>query len=226
MSNVSNTHNVATLDKKSKAFDGQRMARVIAKANKSGEYESENLKESKFVSVPMIAPEFTQSQLVQLMPHIVGILADAQDAIIRERIIDGATAINDAEISVDACIQYLDDQSKGNRITKEYLQKWFTDTFYESAMEFVCMNAKFDPNELTPAQATVVEQKANVLRDMFSGFSGARYSPEIPQCKAMIKFGEFLGNENQDAKMQNYVAKAAKVLKEKTEAMSMDALGF
>ena len=118
MSNVSQFHTVETLDKKSKALTGQRMARVIAKKNKDGEYESANLTSSKFVSVPMIgADDFTQGQIASLMPHIIGVLEGAQDAIIRERIVkDGSGQIHDEEISIDACIAYLDDAAKGKAI--------------------------------------------------------------------------------------------------------------
>lgn len=226
MSNVSNSHNVTKLDKSSKALTGQRMARVIAKKNKEGNYESSNLQESKFVSIPVIVPEFNSAQINALSVHIVGMLNDAQDALIRERIIDGASAVHDEEISIDACIRYMDDAAKGNRVTKEYLQKWFVDTYFDAAAEFVCAMAKFDANALTSEQENVIQTKVNVLRDMFSGFSGGKYRPEIPQCKAMIKFGEFLTAANQDARMGNFVAKALSVKNEREAELSNDALGF
>jgi hypothetical protein len=86
MSNISNRHNVQKLDKASKALSGQRMARVIAKKNKDGQYESVNLTESKFVSLPVIEG-FTQEQLKALTPHIMGLVNDAQDAIVRDEIV-------------------------------------------------------------------------------------------------------------------------------------------
>lgn len=226
MSNVSNSHNVQKLEKNSKALSGQRMARVIAKKGKTGEYENPNLVESKFVSIPLIT-EFSAEQLNALKPHIIGLVMNAQDAIIRERIItDGVSSIHNDEIGIDKCIAYLDDEAKGNRVTGAYLQQWFIDAYYESAAEFVCVNAKFDPNNLSQEQIGVIEKKVNVLRDMFAGFASPRYKPEIPQCKAMMKFGEFLSIDNQDARMANFVEKAAKVKKEREEEMSMDALGF
>lgn len=227
MSNVSNTHNVCKLEKNSKALTGQRMARVIAKKSKTGEYESSNLIESKFVSVPMIAPEFSQDQMAQLAPHIVGMLNDAQDALIRECIIrDGATSINEAQIDFAACIAYLDDSAKGNRVTSEYMQKWFMDTYAEPAMEFICELVKFDKESLSTEQMTVVEQKTAILRDMFAGFASGKYSPDIPKCKAIRKFGAFLGEENYDGRMQVIIEKTAKIQEEKEKELSMDALGF
>lgn len=226
MSNVSNRHNVQKLDKASKALSGQRMARVIAKKNKDGQYESANLVESKFVSIPIVAG-FTQEQLTALTPHIVGLIADAQDALIRDEIIaNGATSIADELVSVDACIAYLDDAAKGNRVTGEYLAKWFTEAYLEGAMQFVIAMSKFDAENLTPDQEEAVIKKCNVLRDMFAGFASGKYSPDIPKCKGMIKFGEFVGIENQDARMQNFIAKAVKIKAEKEAELSTDALGF
>lgn len=225
MSNVSQMHSVQKLEKNSKALSGQRMARVIAKKGKEG-YESSNLTESKFVSLPVIEG-INQSQLTAMMPHIVGLLADAQDSIIRERIIaEGVTSVHDDEISIDRCIAYLDEAAKGNRVTGEYIAKWFADTYSEQAAEFICAMVKFDPNNLTDEQLKVVETKSNVLRDMFAGFASGKYSPDIPKCKAMLKFGEFLSEDNQDARMQNYLSRAAKVKEEKEKELSMDALGF
>lgn len=227
MSNVSNTHNIVKLEKNSKALTGQRMARVIAKADKSGAYPSEHLTESKFVSLPVINPEFTANQVQALSVHIVGMLSDAQDSIIRERIIvDGVSSVNDEEISIDACIKYLDDAAKGNRVTGEYIAKWFAETYGDSALEFIAQLCKFDGDNLTDAQLEVISQKTNVLTSMFAGFASGKYSPDIPKCKAMIKFGEFLTAENQDARMQNYLGKVQSIKTAKEQEMSMDALGF
>lgn len=228
MSNVSNTHNIVKLDKNSKALSGQRMSRVIAKKDKDGAYQSEHLNESKFVSLPTIVPEFTEAQVSALAPHIVGLLADAQDQIIRDRIItDGITSVHDDEISIDKCIAYLDDAAKGNRVTGEYVAKWFTETYGESAIEFVAALCKFSVDDnLTEDQLKVIETKVNVLTSMFSGFASGKYSPDIPKCKAMGKFCEFVTEENMDARMLNYRDKAKSILEAKQAELSMDALGF
>jgi hypothetical protein len=61
---------------------------------------------------------------------------------------------------------------------------------------------------------------------MFAGFASGKYSPDIPKCKAILKFGEFLGQDNWDARMQVIQAKTEKIKKEKEDALNMDALGF
>lgn len=223
---IGQNHLVSKLEKNSKAIDGQRLARVIAKKGKDGNYENANLNESKAISIPMIAA-LDAVQLQSLMPHILGMVCNAQDEIIRECIIAGATSINDEQISIAECIKYLDDSAKGGRITSEFMQNWFVETYGDPAMEFVC-NAvcKFDANALTPDQVIAIEKRVNVLRDMFAGWASPKYSPDIPKCKAMRKFGEYLGSENWDARMQSIQAKAIAVQEKKEQELSMDALGF
>ena len=57
MSNVSNVHQFSQLNKDSKALAGQRLVRLIAKADKNGNYPSPNLTESLCVSVPHVSQE-------------------------------------------------------------------------------------------------------------------------------------------------------------------------
>lgn len=227
MSIAGTNHVVNKLEKTSKAMEGQRLARVIAKKNKNGEYESEHLRESKCVSVPVIKAEFTNEQLVQLSPHITGMLMNAQDELIREKILQGGcTSVNEEEITIGKCIQFLDESAKGNRVTNEYMVKWFTDTYYEPALEFIAALCKFDVESLTADQGTVIETKVNVLASMFAGYASGKYSPDIPKCKAMIRFGEYLREENWDDRMCALIAKSVKIKAEKEAEMSMDALGF
>lgn len=222
---IGSTHLVSKLEKNSKAMQDQRLARVIAKKNKSGEYECENLQESKCISIPKIG-ELSAAQLQMLQPHIIGLVENAQDALIRECIIAGASSINDAQISIEECIKYLDDSAKGNRITSEYMQQWFIGTYADFAVEFIGALGKFDIKNLTADQSAVIEAKTNVIRDMFAGFASPKYSPDIPKCKAMIKFGEFITRDNWDERMGNLMEKVQKIKSEKESEMSLDALGF
>jgi hypothetical protein len=224
---IGSNHIVSKLEKNSKALPEQRLTRVIAKKNKDGEYESPNLVESKCVSVPVVN-SLSEMQIKALMPHICGMVQNAQDEIIRELIIaSGISSVNDAQISVEECIKYLDDSAKGNRVTSEYMQKWFTETYGEPAMEFICVQiCKFDPEQLSTDQASTIEKRCSVLRDMFAGFGSGKYSPDIPKCKAILKFGEFLTKENWDSRMSVIQEKTTKIKKEKEDALNVDALGF
>jgi len=227
MSNVSNRHAFAILNKDSKPFTGQRLARVIAKADKSGNYP-DNLTESRCVSIPPIMDSEIEKNIQKLYPHISRMLADVQDKIIRELRIDtGCTEIADSAISVMACIEYLESDATGNRVTKEMLESWFTEDYTEIAGEYIARAMSFDPDSLTDNQLEQVGKKINVLRDMFAGFSSGKYSPDDAKIKALKKFISFAGEiaEN-DPRMQAINTRMDKIVAKRAEDMSTNALGF
>lgn len=220
MSQVSAAHNVVALAKDSKPFPLQRLARVIAKVSKDGTYPSEYLTESKCVSIPMIDAGAIAEHIESLIPHLRTLLEGAQDAIIRERIVEnGSSAIHDDEINVGACVQYLEEAARGSRVTKEYLQAWFSEG-YGSAAE------KFIRTAIDGASEKIIEEKCNVIRDMFASFSSARFSPEIPKCRAVLRFIGYVGEDNCDARMLAIKARTQTILEKKESEMSADALGF
>lgn len=223
MSNVSSRHSFAKLEKNSKPLSGQRLVRLIAKKDKEGGYASGNLTESLCVSIPGIDVDLISTHIASLIPHIVSLLEGAQDSIIRENRIEfGHDSIDEEEFGISQCIAFLDQSAGGQRLTTEYLQGWFIEMYSEAASEFIAKMNKTSIDQLSEEQL----KKVNVLRDMFAGFASARYSPDIPKCKAMIKFGEFLGEGNSDSRMEGFISKASKIKREKEEEMSSDALGF
>lgn len=227
MSNVSNRHSFVKLEKNSKPLSGQRLVRLIAKQSKDGSYASPNLTQSLCVSVPPVSLDDIQANIDALVPHLVSMVEEAQNELIREyRITNGHESIDESEFGIAKCIEFLDSSAKGSRLTTEYLQAWFVETYNDAAVEYIATALKLNVDELSEADAKQVGDKANVLRDMFAGFASARYSPDIPRCKAMMKFGEFLGEGNADARMMQYLGKAAKIRAEKEKELSMDALGF
>ena len=222
MSIISNRHTIVKLDKDSKALSGQFLARVIAKQNKDGTYHP-NLTESKCVSIPVI--QLTSEQLTAFMPHVVKMCQDAQESIIRDAIImNNITEVSDDDISVSAILAYLEDGGS-KRITREYLQQWFTESYGEQAASFVVNGLKYDPASLTADQEKRVTQSMNILRDLFAGWSGGKYAPNKPQCNAMIKFIDSLGEAVCDrmSAMKNKCIKRIEVIDSES---SLDALGF
>lgn len=221
MSVVSNIHTISPLTKDSKPLNGQRLVRMIAKKTKSGEYESPNLIGSHCVSVPYVNQDDVVNVIDKLLPHIIGMVQDAQDKIVREyRIATGRNEIQDSVISVDAVVAYLDASATSDRFTTEYLQEWFMSEYAEHAAEFIRAIA-------AGVNDDVVDKKVNVLRDMFAGFASGRYSPAIPQCKAIIRFGEYTQQKGvQCARMAQFTEKSGDILVKKENELSVDALGF
>lgn len=220
MSVISDVHQFQPLNKDSKPLSGQRLARLIAKKNRNDEYESAHLTQSMCVSVPMIGYDEIGEQIEQLMPHIQGMLEDAQDACIREfRLQHGRDEIPQDAISIQAIVTYLEESSKGSRITKEWMQSWFIESYGDAASQFI-------RNAIDGAADEIIQSKVAVIRDMFAGFASARYSPEIPKLKAMIRFISYIGPDNCDARMTAIGRKCTQILAIKEAEMASDALGF
>lgn len=221
MSIISNRHTIVALDKSSKAFEGQFLARIIAKADKDGNYHP-NLTSSKCVSIPVI--QLNNEQLAQFMPHIVKMCQDAQEGIIRDAILaSNVNEVSDDDISVSAILAYLEDGGS-KRITREYLQQWFTESYGEQAAAFVINGLKYDPASLTADQEKRVTQSMNILRDLFAGWAGGKYSPNKPQCNAMIKFIDAC--DSVCDRMSAMRAKCVKRIEAIDAESSLDALGF
>lgn len=221
MSNVSNVHQFAALTKTSKALTGQRLVRLIAKKNKDGVYESENLSGSLCVSVPFVNQDAVIDSIDKLLPHIVGMVQDTQDKIIREwRLTHGRNEIPGDVFSVSACVAWLDDNATGERVSSEYLQEWFR-------AEYGAIAERFIRTAIDGAAPEIITAKINVLRDMFAGFASNRYSPNIPQCKAMVRFVAFAADCGEiDSRLSAYAEKAQEIQTKKEAELNTDALGF
>lgn len=221
MSNVSNIHQFAPLNKDSKPLSGQRLVRLIAKKSKGGEYENPNLQGSLCVSVPHVSEDAIVDRIDKLLPHVVQLIRDTQDKIVREvRIRDGRNEIPEDQFNVDACIAWLDASATGDRFTTEYLAEWFMSEYADLAHMFI-------RRAIDGAAQEIVDAKTNVLRDMFTGFASGRYAPPVPVCKAIEKFAQFCSdNGGIDGKMDMFYQKATAIRVKKEAELSVDALGF
>lgn len=224
---ISNRHQFAPLGKNSKPFTGQRLARVIAKPTQ-GIY-NDNLRESLCVSIPFIPVDTIRENINSLMPHLVDFVTDVQNSVIKElRIESGCSEISDDDIGMPAILKYLEGNSRGGRITTEFMLEWMRETYSVQAAEFIAIACKFgnDMDSWSEDQLTVIEQKSNVLFSMFAGFASGKYSPPIPLCRAMGRFGEFLEGSNIDGRMTVCLSRARSILETKESELNSDALGF
>lgn len=229
ISGITNRHQFTKLEKNSRPLSGQRLVRLIAKKDKDGNYASDNLRESLAISIPPADSEALVNAIPSLIVHIQSMIEGVQKELISEyRIKTGDSSVDESEFTIAKCVEYLDAASTGSRLTTEYLQQWFSENYSDAAKEFIATALKLnsDASQWMEEQVKIVNSKVNLIRDMFSGFASARYSPDIPKCKAMIKFGEFLGEGNVDSRMEKFLEKAAKIKEEKENEMSADALGF
>lgn len=227
MSNITGitpaNHSFVTLDKNTSALTGQRLVRLIAKSARGTDKPSNpNLTQSLAVSIPYVSMDEVVNVIDKLIPHVIGMVQDTQDKIIREyRIESGNETINQSLIDVNAVIAYLDASATGERVSKEYLQDWFTSEYEDITKQWINQIAGGSLSDI------VIDQKTNLMRDMIAGWASPKYSPNIPSLKAQIRFmNDCVSNEVSDARMNGILDKAKNMLDKKEKELSTDALGF
>lgn len=227
MSNITGltpaNHSFVTLDKNTSALTGQRLVRLIAKSARGTDKPSNpNLVHSLAVSIPYVTMDEVVNVIDKLIPHVIGMVQDTQDKIIREyRLESGNETINQSLIDVNAVIAWLDSSATGERVSKEYLQDWFTSEYEDITKQWINQIAGGELNE------DIVTQKTNLMRDMIAGWASPKYSPNIPSLRAQIRFmSACVENEVSDTRMNGILDKAKTMLDKKEKELSTDALGF
>lgn len=181
MSNISTTHTVSNFDaKKSQPLTGQRLAKIIFK-------NTEKVKApmpSKCVSVPFLTSEQVDEVIPAIKAHIVSMLEGAQNELIRAKLLEfgEGTEIADSDISLAACISYLDEAAKGNRLSKDSIAAWFAGNVAE--LLAVAIADKLGISD-TPT-AGEVEKLEKIISDYsakFQALAGSKtmYSPDVAQ---------------------------------------------
>lgn len=221
MSIVSTTHSFVKLERNTAPLHGQRLSRLIAKADRNGKYPSDNLVESLAVSIPIVSDMEVVDAIDTLLPHVKGWIQGVQDALIREfRIEHGRNEVPEDAFSVAACVAWLDDNAKGDRVTKEYLAEWFAENYADKCAAWI--------HSIAPGMAEdTVSAKVAVMRDMISAWASPKASPAIPALKATLRFTHHLSQSGgMCARLAAIAQKAHTLLEKKQAELHADALGF
>lgn len=127
MSTLSNTHDVrSNVAKDVKAFEGQRLVSLWFKQSK--EQKEKGLEAHKPVAVSIPSLTLTDSETLSLKSYLVGYIQEVQNKIVRSKVEEGSTFIQDSDISLQACIEFLEEDSKGARLSGEAIGEWFSNT--------------------------------------------------------------------------------------------------
>lgn len=168
---ISNRHPVNLfVAGKSAPMSEQRLARVGYKNSAKNPAKYLNV----CASVPRII-ELTESQIEALSEHIVTMLENAQDGIFRSlyESSDGKLeALTDDDISVESCIAFLNAEAEGSRITKEMVEKWFTENVETNLTVVIAEKLGFDLS--TPEQENTVQKHVNGYKALMSALSGGK----------------------------------------------------
>ncbi len=177
MSHVSTVHDLKPFKAGDKPLSGQRLAKIGYKKTE----KQKNPLQSVAASVPFIPVESITSNVQRLLPHICTMLENAQDGIIRGLYeSSGGTLkiVQDAEISVEACIGFLEAEASGNRLTSEAIEKWFDAELSENVFAMLAQKLGFLSNDadatLNDAQESTVNKHVRVYRDVLASLAGGK----------------------------------------------------
>lgn len=193
MSNVSNIHAIVPFDSaKSKAFTGQRLAKVSYKTRKVNGVESKL--QSMCVSIPCVDVIEVQENLGAFTGHVVALIESTQDAMIREMYESGLSNVPEDHITIAKCLEYLDAQSFGARLTKEEVIAWFDASLADTLSIAFADKLGIDAtaSNMTPELESKIVCAVNVYRDKIASLSGGktRFAPEV--CDKLLKALEYV----------------------------------
>ena len=210
MSNVSNRHTVVPfIAGKSSALSGQRLSRCLYKPDRKTGIQKYP---SVCVSVPELELELDEQTIEKLAPHILGLIEGAQDKILKSLYESGKgklSSISNEDISLNACIAYLELEASGGRLTKEFLNAWFNENVQDNLA--VVIAEKMGMSDPSEKDWEVVGKKVNGYRDMLSALSGGAVVYSVGQCSALLKALEIAGvdddvNKKLVARLNNMMA--------------------
>lgn len=193
MSNVSQAHDVIPfVAGKTAALTNQRLAKVGYKttAKNPAKYSS------VAVSVPFIASESIQENMEALIPYVRNMLEATQDSVIRslyENVSGKLSVVTDSDISIQACISFLESEAAGDRLKKEHIESWFDRVCKDNCFTLIAEKLGYTNDDLTEEQVKTVEKHVKVYRDILSMLAGGRtiLTPvQIKSCKTVIEVSE------------------------------------
>lgn len=206
MSNISNRHSVFPFTAgESKALSGQRLAKVGYKQTKAMADKGEVAPKSICVSVPPISHSDIEAHIDSLMPHLVSYLESIQDNVIRS-IYEGRKydlqSVSDEEISVLQCVNWLESESSGGRITKEFLDSWFVANMQDGLYVLIAeklgfVDAGIDSGsvEITPDQDIVISKHLAGYKGLLVSLAGKNVSLDQKQINGLRKALEICAPE-------------------------------
>jgi hypothetical protein len=163
MSVVSNVHSVVPfVSGESKPLGGQRLSKVGFKLTEKMKKEGQTALPSVCASVPFLAREEVMGNIEALLPHVGTMLEGVQDAIFRslyEASKGQRKELRQEEISVQACIAYLEAEAAGSRMSAESIRAWFKVSLNQNLLIVVAEKLGYGEQEELTEEQTKTCQK-------------------------------------------------------------------
>ena len=174
----------------SKPASGQRLAKIGYKQTAAMTKAGETAPPSVCASVPQVDPADIRANIDRLLPYIGNMIEAAQDGIIRslyESAGHTLISVDDADISVSACVSYLAAEAAGDRLKKETIEQWFDSEVAENLTVFLAEKLGF--SELTADNMAVIGRHVAIYRTLIGSLGGGKTILETKQingCKKAI----------------------------------------
>jgi len=175
----------------SKPVAGQRLAKIGYKQTAAMTKAGETAPPSVCASVPQVDPAQITANIDRLLPYIGTMIENAQDGIIRSLYESAGhvlISVDDADISVSACISYLAAEAAGDRLKKDVIEQWFDSEVAENLTVFLAEKLGF--SELTAENMKVVDKHVGIYRSLIGSLAGGKTILETKQingCKKAIQ---------------------------------------
>jgi len=206
-------HSVVSYDPKtSKPFSGQRLAKVTYKTVTDKNSELYGIKrESKCVSIPLIAATDVIGNINVLAPYVVEYLHSIQDKIIRERVDAGAKHIATDEISIASICEYLESNNESGRLTKDSVATWFQETLADNLAVTLADRMGISENP-SDADSEKIIAVVEAFKGKIASLAGGKTAYEPKICKSLISALELAPSG--DALATRFTARLQKMINE------------
>jgi hypothetical protein len=216
MSNVSNRHAIVPfVAGTSKPLAEQRLARAGFKLTEKMKAAGKTALPSVCASVPFIDAAAVQIFYNDLLPHIGAMLEKTQDEILRSKYESSggqATDITDEELSIPACLAFLNAESAGSRLSVESIGAWFDSSLTDNLTVLIADKLGFDLS--TPEQELTVSKHVRNHRDVLCMLAGKNVILAPRQSAAIANMLELA---EEDATHQKLTAKLTALTAKKEE---------
>ncbi len=215
---ISNRHTVVPfVAGKTSPMANQRLAKVGYKTTAKNPAKFPSIA----VSIPKMELTIQSPELPRLLPHLVGVIESAQDGIIRSlyESSDGSLKeVSDDDISIGACIAFLEAEAAGERLKKEHIESWFDAELKDALYVLVAEKLGFD--EPNSDQDAVIQKHVKIYRDVLSMLAGGKtlLTPvQIKGCKTALNLTDIDGGIGQKLMTRLISMEAPKITAEMLE---------
>lgn len=189
-------------------ISGQRAVVTNFRTPRDGSAKRPNM----FCHIPKLSVD--NSVFEMFSEEFLEFLESKQDEIIKDAIESGKSNIHPEAVSFNALKDWMASSSgSGNRLTKEYLEKWFAETLEPVLATAICTSQNIDVDSASLSQLQLVEKvladfKANIVKLA----SGATKFPE-KVCTQILKA---LNLVSEDSVSQGLIKKVNKMMEKKS----------